>query len=233
MNSLNNRQYEALVDVRTLCAKRADIFRGIPVAEKMLAQLDAAVEDAAGGFAAHQSFVTARRRATVDRRAGRDSMRGALKAIAQTGPVVAIDAGTAAKFETPKSCSDLQLITIAKDFAARATPLAERFAAHRLPASVLADLPGQIEAQERAIEHQREARRGHKVARQAIVAALKSGAEAMDALECIYMNAFRGAASAVGDWHEARRIGPSRAADAPGDTPAQPPAETAPTTRAA
>jgi hypothetical protein len=61
---------------------------------------------------------------------------------------------------------------------------------------------------------QREARRSHKVARQSIVAALRSGAEAVDALERIYMNVFRGDRDAVHDWLAARRIGPARPVEA-------------------
>lgn len=221
MNSQNNRQYQALVDVRTVCATRADVFRGNPVAEKKLAQLDAAVKDAAAGLAAHQSFVAAHRDATKSRGAEREALRDSLKGIVNTGPLVAIETGTPLNFAMPESCPDLQLTAIAKDFAERATPLAERFAGHRLPPHVVADLPERIAALDRAVAAQREARRGHKVARQSFVAALRSGAEAVDALERIYMNVFRGDQDAVNDWLAARRIGPARAAEAvPASAPA-------------
>src|SRR5262252_5839995 len=98
MNSQNNRQYQALVDVRAVCAKRADVFRGNPVAEKMLAQLDAAVTNAAAGFADHQSRVTAHRDATKSRRADRAALRESLNGIANTGPLVTIETGTPLDF---------------------------------------------------------------------------------------------------------------------------------------
>src|SRR5215470_1356034 len=104
LNSRNNRQYQALVDVRTVCANVADIYRGNPVAEKMLAQLDAAVTDTAAGFAGHQSFVTAHLNATKRRRAERAAVRESLKGIANTGPLVAIETGTPLDFELPKGC---------------------------------------------------------------------------------------------------------------------------------
>ena len=232
MNSQNNRQYQALVDVRAVCAKRADAFRGNPIAEKMLAQLDAAVKEAADGFAEHQSFVTAHRDATKSRGAEREALRDSLKGIVNTGPLVAIETGTPLDFELPESCPDLQLTAIAKDFSDRATPFAERFAGHRLPPHVVADLPERIAALGRAVAAQREARRGHKVARQSIVAALRSGADAVDALERIYMNVFRGDRDAVNDWLAARRIGPARAAEA-APVPASAPEATPTTVKAA
>src|SRR5205807_1904320 len=72
------------------------------------------------------------------------------------------------------------------------------------------DLPSQIAALESAMAGQTDSRRAHKVARRVADAELKSGSQAMDALERIYMNASGGNTGAVNDWKEARRVGPSR-----------------------
>jgi hypothetical protein len=223
MNSQNNRQYQALVDVRAVCAKRADVFRGNPVAEKMLAQLDAAVKDAAARFAEHQSSVSAHRDATKSRRTDRAALRDSLNGIAKTAPVVAIETGTPLDFDVPKGCSDLQLTVIAKDFAERAMPLAERFAGHRLPPQVVADLPERIAALERAVAVQREARRGHKVARQSIVAApvgrRGGGCAGTHLHECVPGRPGRGTRLDRGaaDWSGARDRGSRRSGQCAGD----------------
>src|SRR5207249_1381409 len=103
-----------------------------------------------------------------------------------------------------------------------------KFSAHKLPAGVIANLPSQIAALESAMAGQTDSRRAHKVARRVADAELKSGSQAMDALERIYMNASGGNTGAVNDWKEARRVGPSRtvvppaAVATPAATPALP-----------
>ncbi|HEV3139129.1 MAG TPA: hypothetical protein VGY57_01365 [Vicinamibacterales bacterium] len=232
MNSTNRRQRTALAEITKICAAHADIFRGNPVAEQMLAKLHAASDSVEAASAAFESARAAARNATVARKGARDGLRGALKAIAHTGPVVAIQAGATARFKMPKGCSDLQLADIAKDFVDRATRFADKFAEHKLPANVIADLPARIAALRGAMDDQTAAHRAHKSARQVYLAQLKSSAEPMDALERIYMNAFGGDTKAVSDWKSARRIGPSRTADVPAAAPAQAPGTPSTTTPA-
>jgi len=224
MKNMNRRQYDAQVAIRTLCAAHEEIFGGNPVAEKMLAQLNASTSHVAAAFAAHEAGRAARKNGTNARRGARKALRKSLRAIARTGPVVALEAGTEAGFEMPKGCSDRQLIAIAEDFARRATPLASKFLAHKLPADVIANLPEQMAALDRAMARQSEGRSAHKVARRAIDAELRSGSEAMDALERIYMNAVGDDVTAVGNWKEARRVGPSRTVEPAAETPSEPPA---------
>ena len=50
-------------------------------------------------------------------------------------------------------------------------------------------------------------RTAHKVALQVATEKVESGFSAMDALECIYMNAFGSDATAVRNWKEARGVG--------------------------
>ena len=229
MKKLNRRQHDAQIRIRDLCASRADVFRDNLVAQRMIGQLDASTDRAKAAFAAHEAGLSAEDRATGERADARAALRGGLKAIARTSPVVAIEAGTDARFVMPRNCSDKQLIAVATDFVERATPLSEKFAAHKLPSNVVANLPAQIAVLERAIAGADDARRAHTVARQVAAAALGSGAAAMDALERIYMNAVGGDTEAVASWKHQRRVGPSQAAVAPADAPAQTP----PTTKVA
>ena len=133
----------------------------------------------------------------------------------------------------PRPGSDQQLIADAQGIAERATPLADRFAGHGLPATVVTDLPAQIAALEQAILRQKEGRETHVGAKAAAMAALASGSTAMDVLERIYLNAFGDDPNAVAMWHNARRVGPSRAKEA-GVVPVTPAGPHAPpATRAA
>ena len=229
MTNRNRRQQHALEQIRKICAAQGDTFRGNAVAERWLAQLDSSTDRAQAASADHAAQVAAERNATVARTTARGALRGALKAIAQTSPGVAIEAGDTARFTMPKGCSDVQLIDVAKDYAGRASQFAAAFAAHKLPASVIAELPAKIAALQRAMDDQSAARDAHKVARTVYVAALKSGTEAMDGLEPIHMNAFGGDTKAIGDWTAARRVGPTRRAEveAPAAAPAPSPTKVA------
>lgn len=222
MTGLFERQYRALRDIRELCAKRPEAFRDDPVAATKRAELDTAIENAKTAFDDHQSGVATHRRCTARRRAGRAALRAGLKAVAQTGPVVAIEAGSGLAFEMPKGCKDEQLLSIATDFHTRAVPYADQFASHKQPPNVIADLPGQIAELDSAIAAQRNARHNHKAVRSAIAQILRRGFDAVDALERIYRNAFRNDPRAISEWEEARRIGPAQppAADAQSQGPA-------------
>jgi hypothetical protein len=230
MKNVNRRQYDAQVEIRTICAAHDDIFGGNSIAQKMIAQLNASTDHVAAAFAAHESGLATAKNGTDARRDARKALRKSLRAIAHTGPVVAIEAGTDAGFEMPKGCSDRRLIAVADDFVKRATPLAAKFAAHRLPAGVIANLQDQMAALDRAMAVQSEGRRAHKVARRAVDAELQSGSQAMDALQRIYMNAVGDDVTAVGNWKEARRVGPSRTVEPAAETPAEPAGAPAPPT---
>ena len=213
MDSINRRQHDALAAVRRLCAGHEDVFRGNPVAEQALAQLNASTDGAATSFKEHIDQVEASANSTDARRAARNALRGSLTAIARTSLVVAIDAGAEAQVSMPKGVSDKALVALGQAVADRVTPLADRYTAHKLAPSVIANLPSQVATLAQTMADQSDHRRGHKVARRQAEAHLRKGAEAADVLQRIYDNAFAGDQQAIERWKEARRVGPARSVE--------------------
>ena len=230
MDSNNRRQHDALAAVRRLCAAHEDVFRGNPVAEQALAQLNASTDGAATSFKEHIDHLEAAANSTNARRAARKALRGSLKAVARTSHVVAIDAGADAQVSMPKGVSDKALVAFGQAVADRVTPLADRYTAHKLAPTVISGLPSQVATLAQTMADQSDHRRGHKVARRQAEAHLRKGAEVADVLQRIYDNAFAGDQQAIERWKEARRVGPARSVEpptAPAPTaaaPAAPPA---------
>ena len=215
MDSNTRRKHDALAAVRRICAANEDVFRGNPVAEQALAQLNTPTDGAATSFKEHIAQLEGAANSTDARRAARKALRGSLKAIARTSHVVAIDAGSDAQVSMPKGVSDKALVALGQAVADRVTPMAAQFATHRLAPSVVANLPSQVAALGQTMADQSDHRRSHKVARRQAEAHLRKGAEAADTLQRIYDNAFAGDQQAIDRWKEARRVGPARTVEPP------------------
>lgn len=211
MRNSNRRRYESQVRVRAFCADHREIFTGTPLGEKMLAQLDASVAEAAGHFASQSKGRNAAQEGAAARHTARTALRGSLTAIVRTSRFLGLAAGpTAEQFPMPRRGSDQLLVADATAILEKAVPLADAFVAHGLPANVLKELPAQIAAVNGAILAQAAGRETHVGANVAVNGALDVAAQAVDALESIFLNAPDVDANAVAMWQHARRIGPAR-----------------------
>src|SRR5438128_6326480 len=111
MKSLDRRQLEAQLEVADVCARHPDVFRGTRLAESMLAQLGTSNAMMGKSFTAQEDCVANSTTATRTRRALRRDVRADMKALVQTGRLVALDAGSAiTEFHLPKGRNDRQTI---------------------------------------------------------------------------------------------------------------------------
>ena len=119
--------------------------------------------------------------------------------------------------ELPAATDDLQLLTIAREFAAKAAPHVEPFAIHGV---ALDELPPLIDAFDGAL-NERGMRRNEQVhVRGRIKASLERAMDAVDTLDVTVANHLRGDSATLAVWKAARRISyrkASRTGAAPGD----------------
>jgi len=201
-----------------------EAFEGDTFAQECIAQLLASTARGDDGYLQITAGLSAHRTATDRRRSIRAALQGAVTDVVHAGPVIARETNTVVEFHMPRTSREEHLIEAADDIVKRATPILDRFVAHKLPEKTITGIPAQIAALKEARAECAEANRRHVAGKAALRDALPSGTEAMDALQRIFFIAKKGDTTAIAKWKNARRVGPSRArADkAPVKTAAQP-----------
>ena len=197
-----------------------EAFAGDNFAQQCIAQLLASNTRGDDGYLQVTAGLSAHRTATQRRRSVRAGLEGCVTDVVQAGPVVARETNTVVEFHMPRTSREEHLIETADDIVKRATPMLDRFVAHKLPEKTITGIPAQIDALKQASAECAEAKRMHVAGKAALRDALPSGTEAMDALQRIFFIAKKGDATAIAKWKNARRVGPSRAKA--GQGPAEP-----------
>ena len=234
MNNSQLRRYEMLVRVRDFGDAHADLFFESSLAR----QTFAAVTDAVEQLTAHTVAKLSSVRGTPTKAMARAALTDRLAAISHTARVIsATTPGLEEKFVFPDRPSDQGLLMTARVFAQDAEPIADRFIAHVMPQTFLADLVAAIGQFEQAI-HQRDAGKDERtVARARIQAALRSGGAAARALDAMVGNRLRDDPVTMAVWKRDRRVQypPSRtrtSVDAPAPVAVPPAAAGGPSAQA-
>jgi hypothetical protein len=220
MNAVQLRRYEMLVRVRDFGAAHADLFLDSSLARETFAAVGEAVEQ----LTAHTVSKLLAVRGTPTKEMARAGLHDRLAAISQTARAIAEHTpGLEEKFVLPEMPSDQVLLMAARVFARDAEPLADRFIAHVMPKTFLADLEDAIGRFEQAI-HQREAGKDERIAARArIKAALASGDAAARALDAMVGNRLRDDPATMAVWKRDRRVQypnrPRTVVDAPAPEP--------------
>jgi hypothetical protein len=134
------------------------------------------------------------------------------------------------KFRIPRgNVNDVDLLNIARAFAADALPLADGFTEHGLPGNFLEDLNADIEAFERAIDEQQRSKRERVSATAGLDDAVERGVNKVRQLDAVVRNKFRDHLARLAEWETARHTQRTRASapEAPSAAPPQIPKPTA------
>jgi hypothetical protein len=203
MNAVQSRRYEMLVRVRDFGDAHADLFPESSLAR----QTFAAVAEAVQQLNAHTVSKLSSAPGTTTKAMARADLRDRLEAIGQTARVIAeTTPDLEEKFVLQGFLSNQALLMTARVFARDAEPLGDRFIAHVMPKTFLADLGEAIGRFEQAI-HEREAGKDERIAaRTRIQAALSSGLAAVRALDAMVANRLRDDPATMAVWKRDRRV---------------------------
>lgn len=232
MTNNDRHYYEMLLRVKQFGAEHGDLFPNDSFGGRTFAALAAAVGEASGYFTSQAQGRGAARSGTLSKAAARVALRRTLTAVARTARAVGVDvSGLRGKFRLPDGLNDLELVTAGRAFTAEATPLADRFIAHGLPATFLADLRSALAGFEHAAQTRMTARETHASARAGIRAAFDAAREVIARLDAIVPNTVRDNPVTLAAWALARRV-PRAAAGRDGGVPRDGQATAASTTAA-
>jgi hypothetical protein len=207
MNTLAVRRFNMLVRVREFGTAHPDLFPADSLGARTLAELGDVVDRLRASAMSESSGRNAARQGAVSKTAARQTLRGALEAIARTARGIAVDtAGVAGGFLVPDGKNDHELAIAARRFADDAAPLAASFVAHGLPASFVADLQAALASFERATSGRTTAREAHVGARAGITAAIDAAFAILPRLDAIVENRVAGDPTLLAAWRSTRHV---------------------------
>jgi hypothetical protein len=209
MQTTNKRQYESLKSVLGLCEEHKEPIEAKPLGKPFMDSLRQSVSKSADAFkgvsdgrnAGHQASAARYARATIVRQQADDLIR--------TARVLGAPSGTAIDLPPLRNASHQQLIADARSVLEKVAPLADVFKAHGIRS--YDDLPAQIASLDGSVDATKAARKQRAGARAALKDALGAGADAAAGLKPLFFAVVSGDPSKIGQWENARRIGPSRA----------------------
>ena len=240
MRQIDRCQLDMLIRVRSFGANHGQLFPNTSPASDAFVTIGAEIDQLEALDMAERS---AKQAASAARKqAARKALVQTLTRAASTARVLATaNAAIDAQVDIPLPAEDLPLLTVARQFAARAAPWAEPFAVHGIPIKEVED---RIAAFEQALQERGIGRDARVKVRAEIDASLARAKEAVAVLDVTVANCLAADPVALTAWKHDRRIvypgrqrhGSAAAAPAAGPAPTvdgpAPPANVAPATAA-
>ncbi|HEX8175813.1 MAG TPA: hypothetical protein VF543_11900 [Pyrinomonadaceae bacterium] len=227
MNDNLRRRYEMLLRVRDFGVRYAAPFPEDSRGRQLFTELDTIISQIEQLAAAQQSSERGAREGTTLRGEARTNLSEAMEIISQTARAMAIETpGMKDKFRMPRGrATDIDLLNIARAFAADALPLKDQFIAHGLPADFPDKLNSGIEAFERAIDEQQRSKRERASATTGLDDAIERAVNKVRQLDAVVRNKFRNNFPVMAEWEaahhtqRARVSSPETPQEAPKPTP--------------
>jgi hypothetical protein len=226
MNDNLRRRYEMLLRVKDYGVQHADSFPLNSLGQQLFMELEVIMGEIEQLAADQQSNERAEREGTTNRGEARTDLREDMEAISDTARAMAMDTpGLEDKFRMPRGrIPDVDLINIARAFAADAFPLKAEFIRHELPANFLEELNAHIEAFEQAIDRQQRSRRSRLSSTTGLDDAIERGGDKVPQLNAVVRNKFRDDPAKLAEWQSARHT--TRTPSAAPPSPTSPPSTT-------
>jgi hypothetical protein len=224
MNHHESRRYEMLRRVRDFGQAHAADFPASSLGGSLFAALGAVVTEIEQTASAQTSSAGSSRQGTESKDMAREALLDEIEAITVTARAMALDnAGLENKFRIPRNASDREVLTTARAFLADATPLADEFIRHEMPADFLDHLHETIADMEQAISERNHHREGRVSSTAALGEVIARGIKQVKQLNAVVRNKYRDDAAKLAGWTSANHVEqPSRHKAAP---PAAPPSE--------
>ncbi|HZR25331.1 MAG TPA: hypothetical protein VFA59_17175 [Vicinamibacterales bacterium] len=201
------RRYEMLTRVDDFGVSRAEQFPADSVGGQLFGTVHTIVHDAKDFVVANISSRSAARERTSIKGKAYRALRTAMLAVSRTSRAVAFETPALDdKFRMPDDHVDQNYIHTARSFVQDATPHADRFVAHGLPQTFLADLTAKTDAFERVILDHAAAKESRAAAGVGVSNTIATGFAAAKRLDAVVKNQFAGDPETLAAWKAARRV---------------------------
>lgn len=201
------RQYEMLMRVQEFGTNHQPLFAVGSLGAQSLTELSEIVAEITNQEVARRGAVGEGRFTRVQ---GRKSLARTLNKIRQTSVLLAVEhPPTGESFPRWDGIrSDRALLQTARSYATDAAPLADRFIAHGMPATFMADLQAEIDAFASALDRREQGRATTGEAHSRIRAAITRGQLAARRLDAYLANTLEHDDPLLAAWKGIRRVGP-------------------------
>lgn len=222
MRDIEIRESEAVVRMRDFGVESAADFPALSLGGRKFAALNALAGEIDQLGAQQSEGQGAARTSTEAKRAARERVRRAMRAISDTAQAMELTMpGISNTFRMPKSNGDEALINAARAFVSSATPLKNQFIQFELPETFIDELTMAIEEFEGAAGSRNLNTRKRVSATAALRDALERGMRIRRELDPIVRNKYRDNPAKLAAWESASRV--ERAPRKRAKTPETPP----------
>ena len=228
MHIKQRRQYEMLLRARDFGKTHGQVFSTSGMAAEVFRSINAIVDELAATALAKVS-AAASARADRKRRARQDLAELLVK-VSQLARVLRARGQTVPAFMLPASRSDLEVLTVARQFARDAAAFEAEFTGHGMGSAIIA---GAADALERAMSDRGAGRADHVAALARTKELLAGALLDVRRLDLIVANELRKDTVTTAVWKRARRVGALPAPRVGGASAAAPPAASADSTELA
>ncbi len=206
MRTKETRQYEMFVRVRDFREAHRDLFPKKREGGQAFATVAAAVTQ----LTAYDDSKSKTSEEGKEAKAiARQALFDEIKSISRTAHVIARKSpGFGDLFKMPKSSrpTDQAVLGAGRVFADNAKSVRDRFLAHGMPETFVADLKRLVEMFGEAIRERQTGKERQAVAHRGLATALASGLDAVRALDIIVANVVRDDADALAAWEHDRKV---------------------------
>lgn len=219
MNDNLRRRYEMLLRVQDFGKQYAASFPPSSLGSQLFLELEVIIGEIEQLAATKEARERGSREGTVNRGEARMALRDDLETISNTARAMALStAGLEDKFRLPRGkINDVDLLNIARAFAADALPLKDEFIRHEMPSNFLDELDAHITAFEQAIDRQQRSKRERVSATEGLGDGVERGVNKVRQIDPVVRNKFRDNPKVLSEWESASHTerGPASKTDKP------------------
>ncbi|HEX8650043.1 MAG TPA: hypothetical protein VF708_04320 [Pyrinomonadaceae bacterium] len=221
MNDRETSRFEMFLSVREFRNTEAARFPAGSYALELAKQLDGIIDEIETHASTQSSGLRAVKESGTSKAVDRDELRRDLEAISRTARIMTTP-GLEDKFRLPRAPKDQELLTVARSFAADATPLKVEFVKRGLPADFLDDLNADTERFEASISRKIQGAESHVAATAAIDDLIDRGMKVVRELDVLMRNTLDDNEATLAAWLSASHVKRSKGKK-DGERPAPPP----------
>lgn len=208
MNNSHRRRIECLIRSEAEASVNASDFPEGSKGALALAELRAAIAEAQKQAVSRETSMSALQQATIGRRDAREAVRTSMRIISDTMRTVGLDHPEVKGIFVFKGASvgDRTLLATAKSFAAKAQAFKALFAEYDLNADFFTNFDAEINDLEKQLSNQTTGKGERISANAALENALRKGETALERLDTVARNKYRGDPAKLAAWASARRL---------------------------
>ena len=207
MNDVLTNYYEMFIRADSFGAEHSAGFPASSLGGQRFVSLRELIAEVEQHNTAQSSSRSAAKANTGAKRNAKADLRQKMVAVSETARVIELSIhGTAANFRMPTTNGDQALLSAARAFVEKATPLKDEFIKREMPASFLDDLTTAINTFEATLDSRNINTEKRVTATAAIDALIERGRTIVRELDAIVRNKYRNDAATLAGWESATHV---------------------------